>query len=141
MRPPSRTNRPTNTPTLPPKQSEDNPNPTQKRLNTIAQLENLQVSRNKSSLKFTINAHLQEFAIKDLQLRREKLDSQAIPLERRGFYISATSLYEKCAAISEQLLQLGHPEEAQAIETYKRKKETCLAKVSKKEEAHSYLHY
>ncbi len=139
MRPPSRKNR-SATPSAP-KKSEFTLNPTQKRLNTIAQLENLHVSRNKSSLKFTINAHLQEFAIKDLELRREKLDSQAIPLERRGFYISAASLYEKCASISEQLSQLGHPEKAEVIEKYRRKKEECLSKVSQKKDSRSPIHY
>jgi len=52
-------------------------------------------------------------------------------MERRGFYMSATSLYDKCRSIFTQLTQLDLSDEAHTAESYKQKKEACLAKIFK----------
>lgn len=80
----------------------------------------------------TFHEEFQTVAIRDLELKRNKLENHALTLENRGNFIEAANFYEQCEQICVQLIQLGKLDEKLNEEKFRINKMKCLDKHSKK---------
>lgn len=73
---------------------------------------------------------LQNFAIGDLERKRQKMESKAKFLEAKQLFQAAALFYKNCEEISVQLVQLGKTDEKVNLDRYREKKLQCSNKIS-----------